>query len=209
MHALQEKLLQLISGESIGQLTLREIGEKVGEKFPQKIKHHLSQLQAKGFITIDSKSGKIDRIDQSAKSHDFLLSVPILGSANCGAASIYADENIEGYLKISKTLLTKQKHLFAIRAQGQSLNRSNINGNAVESGDYIIIDSSQTSPRDNDYVLCVIDGLATVKKFRKDSQHERLVLLAESTQNFTPIFIHQNDDFKINGKAIDVVKKFK
>lgn len=208
MHLLQEKLLKLITERNIGQLSLREIAGLVNEELPQKIKHHLTQLEAKGFISIDQRKGEITRLSHSPRSQDLLLSIPILGSASCGQASIYADENIEGYLKVSRNLLTKHKSLFAIRAQGLSLNQSNINGNSVEPGDFIIIDSSQTSARDNDYVLCIIDGLATVKKFRKDNKHARIVLISESTQTFNPIFIHRDDDFRINGKAIDVIKKF-
>src|ERR1700679_3939988 len=45
MHPLQEKILALIDSHNLGQMTLREIGELVGERFPQKIKHHLVQLE--------------------------------------------------------------------------------------------------------------------------------------------------------------------
>lgn len=208
MHPIQEKILKLVDQQNIGKLTLRQIGELIGEKLPQKVKHHLEQLDVKGFITIDNRKGKISRSSGVSKTDDFLLSIPIVGNANCGPATIYADENIDGYLKVSRRLLSRHKGLFAVCAQGQSLNKASINGQSVSPGDFVIVDSTQTSPRDNDYVLCVIDGQATIKKFRRDSTHERIVLLSESTQNFTPIFIHRHDDFRINGKAVDIVKKF-
>ena len=50
--------------------------------------------------------------------------------------------------------------------------------------------------------------MANIKKFRKDFKNGRTVLISESTGNYYPIFIHQEDDFKINGKVIDVIKKF-
>jgi len=208
MHSIQEKLLKLISEQNIGNLTLREIGKLVHEDLPQKIKHHLSQLEQKGFITIDSKNQKITRTSTKSQPKDLFFSIPILGSANCGPATIYADENVEGYLKVSKRLISKQKGVFAIRAQGNSLNRASVNGKNIEPGDFVMIDSNQIDARDGDYVLSIIDGLATIKKFRLDSKNERIVLLAESSQNFNPIFIHKDDDFRINGKAIDVIKKF-
>jgi SOS-response transcriptional repressor LexA len=208
MHAIQEKLLKLISERNIGNLTLRQIGELVHEKLPQKIKHHLNQLEQKGFIVIDTKSEKISRTSNTPKTNDLLVSIPILGTANCGPATVYADENIEGYLKVSKRLISKQKGIFAIKAQGNSLNRASIKGKSVESGDFVIIDSNQTSPKDGDYVLSIIDNMANIKKFRLDASNERIVLLSESTQNLNPIFIHIEDDFRINGKVIDVIKKF-
>src|SRR6476660_129698 len=103
MHPVQEKLLKLISEKSIGNLTLRQIGELIKEKLPQTVKHHLNQLEHKGFIMIDLKNKTIKRVTNKSDANNILISIPILGSANCCAAALYAYENIEGYLKISKT----------------------------------------------------------------------------------------------------------
>ena len=64
------------------------------------------------------------------------------------------------------------------------------------------------SPRDGDYVVSIIDGMANIKKYRLDKANERIVLLSESTKDYAPIFIHRDDDFRISGKVLDVVKKF-
>jgi len=208
MHSIQEKLIKLIDSKNIGSLTLRQIGELIGESLPQKIKHHLSQLERKGFVLIDRKNKKISRINKQAITEGIFISIPIVGSANCGPANIYADQNIEGYLKISKRLAPNKKGVFAIKAEGNSLNKANIAGKSIESGDYVIIDSKIVSPHDGDYVVSVIDGMANIKKYRFDRKNSRIALLSESTQEYGPIFIHKNDDFKINGKVIDVIKKF-
>lgn len=207
MHTLQEKLLKVIDDKNIGGLTLRQIGGIVGEKLPQKIKHHLSQLERRGFIFVDRKNKKISRISNKAKAGDLFISIPIVGSANCGLAAIYADQNIEGYLKISKRLAPNKKSVFAIKADGNSLNKASIKGKNVESGDYVIIDSENTSPRDGDYVVSIIEGMANIKKYRPDKENSRIALLSESTQEYAPIFIHKADDFRISGKVVDVVKK--
>lgn len=209
MHPLQEKLLRLIEEKNIGDFTLRQIGELLGEKLPQKIKHHLSQLERKGFILIDKRNKKISRANSNNHTSvdNMLVAIPIVGSANCGPATIYADQNIEGYLKISRRLVPKKKGLFVIKAEGNSLNRASVNEKNIESGDYVIVDSEKVSPRDGDYVVSVIDGLANIKKYRLDKKNSRIALLSESTQSFVPIFLHEADDFKINGKVIDVVKK--
>jgi hypothetical protein len=52
MHHIQVKILELAKQEDIGLLTLRAIGEKVGDSQPQKIKHHLEQLKKKGLLTV-------------------------------------------------------------------------------------------------------------------------------------------------------------
>lgn len=209
MHPIQEKLLKVIDEKNVGDLTLRQIGELIEEKLPQKIKHHLSQLERKGFILIDRKNKNISRISNKAKVGDIFISIPIVGTANCGPATIYADQNIEGYLKISKRLVSNKKSVFALRAEGNSLNRANIDGKNVESGDFVIVDSENTLPHDGDYVVSVIDGMANIKKYLLDKKNSRIALLSESTQEYSPIFIHENDDFKINGKIVDVVKNIK
>ena len=48
MHDLQLKILKLLEKKEFDGLTLREIGKKIGEeKYPQKVKHHLLQLEKK------------------------------------------------------------------------------------------------------------------------------------------------------------------
>lgn len=208
MHPIQEKLLKLIDGKNIGHLTLRQIGALIGEKLPQKVKHHLSQLERKGFISIDKKNNTIRRINNvEQRNAGLFVSVPILGSANCGPATIFADENIDGYLKLSRRLIGGLRSLFAIKADGNSLNRAHIAGKQVETGDYVLIDPSRGTPKDGDYVLSIIDGLATIKKYRLDKKNNRIALLSESSQDYAPIFIHEDDDFRINGTAVEVVKK--
>ncbi len=209
MHVLQEKLLKIIDKKNIGNLTLRGIGDLIGETLPQKIKHHLSQLERRGFIFIDRKNNKISRISNKARVGDLFISIPIIGSANCGPATIYADQNVEGYLKISRRLASNKKSVFAIKAEGNSMNRANIEGKNIEPGDYVIIDSEDTVPHNNNYIVSIIDGMANIKKYRVDKSYNRIALLSESTQEYDPIFIHENDDFRISGKVIDVIKGYK
>jgi len=206
MHKIQGQLLRLIEEKNLNGLTLREIGNFIGEKFPQKIKHHLDQLEKKGFIIINHREKSYSRKKLSSMTKG-LLSVPIVGTANCGAATIFANENIEGYLKISKTILNKCKNIFAIRAQGLSMNQSNIGGKNIEDGDYLIIDSDDTSPQDGDIILSVIDDMANIKKFVWDEENNQIVLVSQSTKDIPPIYIHEDDSFLINGKIIQVIKK--
>lgn len=207
MHNIQEKLLQVMQNKNLNGMTLREIGEMIGEKFPQKVKHHLDQLQKRGLVKIDRTKKTIMKSIGGAIKNTQLISIPIVGSANCGPATIFANENIEGYLKISKTILRKFKNIFAIRAQGLSMNRAMINGNTIEDGDYLLVDSDQTSPSTGDIVLSVIDDMANIKKYVWDEANNQIVLVSESTKDIPPIYIHEDDSFMINGKVIQVIKK--
>ena len=207
MHKLQEKLLQQIDTQGLKGMTLRQIGELIGEKFPQKIKHHLDQLEKRGLIKVDKKNKIITRNTHSSPQNSSLMSVPIVGSANCGPATIFATENIEGYLKISKNILKKCQNVFAIRAYGLSMNKETVGGKTIQDGDYLIIDADRRSPRSGEIVLSVIDDMANIKKYIWDDENRQVVLASNSTQNIPPIFIHEDDSFMVNGTVIQVIKQ--
>ena len=67
-------------------------------------------------------------------------------------------------------------------------------------------------PKRNDYVVATVNNLANIKKFypEQDSSGRirRIALLAESTDDYGPIFIHPEDETEqlIAGVAIQVVK---
>ena len=208
MHKIREKLLEIMESRNLGKMTLRQIGGLIGEKDkPQKIKHHLTQLQKRGLIRIDRFNKIISKIVKGKIGKSGLVSIPIVGAANCGVATIYADQNIEGYLKISRKFLKKTKDIFAIKAIGPSMNKADINGNSIENDDYIIIDKKGRVPNNGDYVLSVIDNVANIKKYIEDRKNDRIILLSESTEDFPPIYIHPDDNYLINGKVVQVIKK--
>lgn len=207
MHKIQQALLQHVDSHNLGSLTLREIGELVGEKYPQKIKHHLSALEKKGFIRIDKNKNIIERRTPGKIRKTSLISLPILGTANCGPATFYADANVEGHLKVSAKILTKKSQVYAIKADGLSMNKASVRGNIIDDGDYLIVDSSDTTPTDGDIVVSVFDDVANVKRFRWDAENNRVVLVSESSHDFPPIFIHEDDDYHIVGKVVQVIKK--
>lgn len=207
MHPIQEKMLKLIDQKNLSNMTLRDIGELIKEPLPQKVKHHLEQLEKKGFIKYDRKNKIILRIKTHNKAFSPFISVAVIGSANCGPATIFANENIEGYLKISKNILNKCKNVFAIKAQGLSMNKASINGQCIEDGDYLIIDSDYRSPKNGDVVLSVIDDMANIKKYIFDEENNQIVLVSQSTKDIPPIYVHEDDSFMINGKVIQVIKK--
>jgi len=213
VHAIQEKLLQLSKEQNLGGLKLREIGRLIGETSPQKVKHHLLQLEKKGLVRVDRNKGLIQRtkpgLVKGFATKARLLSIPILGSANCGPAELFAEQNIEGYLRISDTLLGRRRPegLFVLQARGLSMNRANIKGKNIEDGDYLIIDSLDQTPENGDIVVSVIDGTANIKKFVRDEENQQIALLSESIREVSPIYIHEGDDYLVNGKVVQIIKK--
>jgi repressor LexA len=207
MHKLQEEILKAVDNKNLVGVTLREIGDIIGEKFPQKVKHHINQLEKKGLIKYDKDKKSLSRVKHGKIQNSDLQSVPIVGTANCGPATIFANENIEGYLKISKNILSKCSNIFAIKAQGLSMNNAKVNGKTIEDGDFLIVDSDYRNPKNGDIILSVIDDMANIKKYIWDDINNQIALMSESTQDIPPIYIHEDDNFMINGKVVQVIKK--
>ena len=214
VHPLQEKLLALAKTRGISGLSLREIGRLVGDPSPQKIKHHLQQLEKRGLLKIDKVKGTIAPpnegwIDGFLAGGKRLLAITIVGVANCGPAEVFAEENRVGYLRVSNSLVHRQSNrgLFAVRADGFSMNQAKVHGATIDNGDYLIVDGEDREPRDGDVVLSVIDGSANVKRFHIDKTHRQVVLTSDSSEDFAPIYVGADDDFFINGKVIEVIKR--
>lgn len=207
MHPIQERLLEASRHHDLSPLSYREIGQLVGVDHAQIVKHHMLQLQKKGFFTnVPGSEGKPRLISEALKGNSQILAVPILGAANCGPATMFAEERVEGYLKISSSLLKERKSIFALRASGNSMNSAQIDGRSIDDGDYVIIAPTKGQPRNGEYVLSVIDGSANIKKFVFDNENGQVVLLSESTDQYDPIFIHPEDDYRINGRVVQVIK---
>jgi repressor LexA len=216
MHTIQQKLLALAEKKNLGNYTLREIGGFVDETSPQKIKHHLQQLEKRGFIHINKMEHIITTTKQQQGTtvkgilkNAKLLSIPILGAANAGPAMVFANANIEGYLRVSSTLIARPRlshRLFALKVDGPSMNMAYVGGKKIEDGDYVIIDSEDREAMNDDIVLSVIEGMANIKKYYVDKENNQILLMSESTHDFPAIHIHENDDFSINGKVVGVIK---
>lgn len=213
MHKIQQDLLRLIASSELGGLPFRDIGKLLDPAdplHPQKVKHHLLQLENKGLIEIDRDREVIRKVPKHSATarRARLFSIPIFGAADCGPATMLADDRVQGFLKVSRNLLKPKTSLFALRASGDSMNMADINGNTIEHGDYVVIDSERRDPDDKQYIVSVIDDFANIKRFVRDRQNQRIFLLSESTHDFPPIIIHPKDvPYVICGTVVQVIKK--
>ncbi len=223
MHPLQEKLLQLSKMRDLSKLSYREIGRQLADSddaykrvHPQNVVYHLERLIAAGLLAENQKPQKQQLTYELAgprERADFILklaNIPIVGSANCGPADIFADERIEGYLRVSPTKLKSKniQHLFALRASGDSMNASNIHGESIYDGDFVIVDSTLRTPRDGERVVVVEEELANIKRIYFDYKNHTVILRSESTEDLSPIYVDPNDNWEglISGTVIQVIK---
>ncbi|WP_368736173.1 transcriptional repressor LexA [Algibacter sp. L4_22] len=124
------------------------------------------------------------------------VEIPLIGSVSCGLP-IYAEENIEAKISISKKLVKNVSDYFLLRASGDSMNQK-----GITSGDLLLIKQKQTASH-GDLVVALIDEDATVKEFIHNG--DTIVLKPHSTNpKHQPIIL--TTDFRIQGIVEKVIK---
>ena len=213
MHTTQKALLELSKTYDLSQLSYWKIARLVGVTHAQTIKYHLQQLEKKGLISIDKESGVVEKIKQGVSRMSGLVAIPVYGAADCGSPTKLADNYIQGHIRVSSTLVPYKKGLFAVVADGHSMNKAKVGRSKrnIEPGDYVIVDGDVKTPENGTYVLSVIDALANIKKFHLDEESKQVVLASESTKDYPPIYISEEeiDTYVLSGKVIEVIKKLK
>ena len=128
-----------------------------------------------------------------------IFSIPVYGLASCGEALAYAEDNVDGFLQISKALFrgAGSAKLFAVKALGDSMNKEGIND-----GDYAIFEKYEAEKSDSlegKIVVAVINGMATIKRYKKVSPDVIGLFPKSKNTIHQPIFIHESDSFLIAG----------
>ena len=173
--------------------SVREICAALGFKSTSSAHQYIWRLAEKGYIDKgDLKTRAIKVVGTEST-----ISVPIVGKVAAGEP-ILATENIEDYMTIGESFFSKdalQNDNFKLKVQGESMIEAGINN-----GDYIIV-SKQSTARNGEIVVAMIEGEATVKTFYKEKDHIRL-----QPQNSTmdPIIVK---DCQILGKVVGLFRK--
>ncbi len=203
-----KKIFELALSYNLKQMSLGKIARLVGESYPQTAKHHISQLQKKKLLDSKYKPIKPETNFSEEKLNERLVSLPIIGAANAGEATLIAEENIEGFLKVSPKIIGNRKNIFVLRVEGDSMDEANIDNRNIEDGDYVLVDGDSKKPKSGDYIVSIIDGAANIKKYIFDKNNEQIILISESKKKYLPIYIHKEDfsDYFIAGTVIQVLK---
>jgi SOS-response transcriptional repressor LexA len=126
-----------------------------------------------------------------------VFQIPVYGLASAGDALAFAEDNMDGYLQISESLLkpSPKAKLFAVKTLGDSMNKEGIGD-----GDYVVFEKKDSDfDFDGKVVVAIVNGLATIKYYRKLGNGV-IGLFPSSTNSFhQPIYIHESDSFMIAG----------
>lgn len=157
----------------------------------------LEALEKKDLLKRD-KNKKIYLVENENYANlNNIFSIPVYGLASCGEALAYAEDNVDGFLRISRALFRENDEalLFAVKALGDSMNKDGIND-----GDYVIFEKyDNQEDLEGKIVVAVVNGMATIKRYKRVSE-EIIGLFPKSTNSIhQPIFIHNSDSFIFAG----------
>ncbi len=172
--------------------TVREVAETFGIT-AKAAYDHLKALEKKGYIqTSQGKSRSIVILDQEEMPSG--ISIPLLGNIAAGVP-ILAEENIDEYLTFPESLVGTGE-LFALRVRGDSMEDG-----GIFNGDIAVL-RSQNTAENGEIVAAMIDGEATLKRFRRTAGKIQLI---PDNPSYAPI---EPDYVEILGKLKAVFRSY-
>ncbi len=198
--AKQTEILEYIKQEILNKgypPAVREICEAVHLKSTSSVHSHLETLEKNGYIRRDpTKPRAIEIIDDNFNlTRREVVNVPVIGNVAAGQP-IFADENIENYFPIPAEYMPNVES-FMLHVKGGSM----VNAGIFD-GDQILV-QKQSTARNGDIVVALVDDSATVKTFYKEDGYYRL---QPENDTMDPIIV---EDCSILGKVFGVFRLFR
>ena len=195
----QSQILEYIKAEILGKgypPSVRDICQAVNLKSTSSVHSHLETLEKNGYIRRDpTKPRTIEILDDSFNMvRREMVNVPIVGTVAAGQP-ILATENIENYFPIPSEYMPNEE-TFMLKVKGESM----INAGILD-GDHILV-KRQTTAKNGDMVVALVDDSATVKTFYKENGRIRL---QPENDYMDPIIL---PEVEILGKVFGVFRFF-
>lgn len=202
LHRIQKKLLDLFdSRKEVRSMSFRVIGKQIGISHPEQVKHHILQLEKKGYI----RRGK-NNIIMLKNPVDEIVYVPLWGVAYCGSSSTcktIAPSRIKERIPISTRAysVVEPETLIMVKAIGNSMEPT------IKEGDFVLVD---TGSKVNSGTIGLVkhNGKFRIKKIVKvDNKKYLLQSLNNPSQN-EPEFVNKSSRFTIVGRVKGLISSF-
>ena len=197
ISAKQQEILEYIKDEILHKgypPAVREICQAVNLKSTSSVHSHLETLEKNGYIRRDpTKPRAIEIMDDIFNlNRREMVNVPILGNVAAGEP-LFAEENIEDYFPIPAEMVPNSE-VFMLHVRGESM----INVGILD-GDNVLV-QQQSTAKDGEMVVALVEDSATVKTFYKEDGYIRL-----QPENYTmePIIV---PDCQILGKVFGIFR---
>lgn len=171
--------------------SMRDIASAVGIKSVSTVHYYVEKLKNNGLLNKTSQQNRSISLDNRANNDN--ACIPLIGVVTAGNP-ILAEENIEEYFSISKSLFTEGSYMLNVK--GNSM----INAKIFD-GDKIVVKKQEYANIGDIVVAIVDDDYATVKRYtiKKD-----MVILKAENPDYSDIV---SNNVKIAGKVIGVLRQ--
>ena len=197
ISAKQQEILEYIKDEILHKgypPAVREICQAVNLKSTSSVHSHLETLEKNGYIRRDpTKPRAIEIMDDTFNlNRREMVNVPILGNVAAGEP-LFAEENIEDYFPIPAEMVPNSE-VFMLHVRGESM----INVGILD-GDNVLV-QQQSTAKDGEMVVALVEDSATVKTFYKEDGYIRL---QPENDTMEPIIV---PDCQILGKVFVIFR---
>ena len=197
ISAKQQEILEYIKDEILHKgypPAVREICQAVNLKSTSSVHSHLETLEKNGYIRRDpTKPRAIEIMDDTFNlNRREMVNVPILGNVAAGEP-LFAEENIEDYFPIPAEMVPNSE-VFMFHVRGESM----INVGILD-GDNVLV-QQQSTAKDGEMVVALVEDSATVKTFYKEDGYIRL---QPENDTMEPIIV---PDCQILGKVFGIFR---
>lgn len=176
--------------------TLRQIADALGVSSLATVHEHLASLEDKKLIK--RKKGKTRAIELVGQNIDLSeqFEAPILGFIAAGAPiEPYTDPNAT--TSLPSQFVSGKKRVYVLQVKGESMIEEQI-----RDGDYVIVEQSDQA-NNGDIVVALLDnGMATLKRFFKETTRIRL---EPANASMSPIFVK---NVRIQGKVVGLLRRY-
>lgn len=197
ISAKQQEILEYIKDEILHKgypPAVREICQAVNLKSTSSVHSHLETLEKNGYMRRDpTKPRAIEIMDDTFNlNRREMVNVPILGNVAAGEP-LFAEENIEDYFPIPAEMVPNSE-VFMLHVRGESM----INVGILD-GDNVLV-QQQSTAKDGEMVVALVEDSATVKTFYKEDGYIRL---QPENDTMEPIIV---PDCQILGKVFGIFR---
>jgi repressor LexA len=174
--------------------TYAEIQDKFEYKAISSVQQYIGQLVKKGHLKAPIGESKKRAIEIVADSP--FVSIPLEGYVQAGRLT-EAIQNRE-YIEVTPDLVKSSQDMFALKVRGDSMI-----GDCIMDGDLVIV-KRQATARNNQTVIAMVDGDATLKRYFKKPTH---IELHPANPDFAIIHVAPTANFQILGIVTNVIRK--
>ncbi|MDR1410792.1 MAG: transcriptional repressor LexA [Spirochaetaceae bacterium] len=174
--------------------TIREIADD----FEISIKgahDHVTALKKKGYVRNDKRSRTLEVIKRDGEEDGGSIEIPILGPVAAGVP-ILAEENWDGVVPISRSMLKRGSRYFALKVKGDSME-----GAGILDGDMAIIEQREVA-ENGEIVVAMVNDATTLKRYYREKARIRL---QPENDNYKPIY---SQDVRLLGRVAKIIRSY-